>query len=89
MLNIVRNGSKNDRKGLLCQLAGHFVYFEQRMWHRDDYKLVFNASDICELYDVKNDSEEMNNLFYNKDYKKIKDEMLKELYDEMIKIKKM
>ena len=56
------------------------------MWHRDDYKLVFNASDICELYDVKNDSEEMNNLFYNKDYKKIKDEMLKELYDEMIKI---
>ena len=28
----------------------------------------------------------MNNLFYNKDYKKIKDEMLKELYDEMIKI---
>ncbi|BBM36571.1 sulfatase-like hydrolase/transferase [Pseudoleptotrichia goodfellowii] len=86
VLNIVRNGSKNDRKGLLCQLAGHFVYFEQRMWHRDDYKLVFNASDICELYDVKNDSEEMNNLFYNKDYKKIKDEMLKELYDEMIKI---
>lgn len=85
--NIVRNNETNDRKGILGQLAGHFVYFEQRMWRRKDYKLVFNASDVCELYDVKNDPLEMNNLFYNDKYKDIKKEMLQEMYDEMVKLK--
>ena len=32
----------NSRKGILGQLAGHFVFFEQRMWRRDDYKIVLN-----------------------------------------------
>ncbi|RRD39098.1 DUF4976 domain-containing protein [Leptotrichia sp. OH3620_COT-345] len=87
ILNIVRENYKNNRKGLLCQLAGHFVYFEQRMWRRKDFKLVFNASDICELYNIKDDPEEMENLFYNEKYKDIKKEMLTELYGEMTKIK--
>lgn len=83
---IVRYNQNNDRKGILAQLAGHFVYFEQRMWRRKDYKLVFNASDVCELYDVVNDPLEMHNLFYDLAYEKIKKEMLKELYLEMIKL---
>lgn len=86
LLSIVRDNKDNDRKGLLGQLAGHFVYFEQRMWRRKDYKLVFNASDLCELYDVKNDPLEMNNLFYDEKYKEIKKEMLYEMYEEMVKL---
>ena len=86
LLPILRNEKFQERKGILGQLAGHFVSFEQRMWRRKDYKLIFNATDICELYDVVNDSDEMNNLFYNPLYKSIKKEMLYELYDEMIKI---
>ncbi|UYI79250.1 MAG: DUF4976 domain-containing protein [Fusobacterium varium] len=53
--------------------------FEQRMWRRKDYKIIFNASDIGELYDIENDKEEMNNLFYNEEYKHIKKEMLEEI----------
>lgn len=87
MIDILRNGKDNDRKGVLCQLAGHFVAFEQRMWRRRDYKLVFNASDICELYDIKNDPYELTNLFYNEKYKEIKKEMLEELRAEMEKVK--
>ena len=55
MLPILRENKRNDRKGILGQLACHFLFFEQRMWRRDDYKIVFNATDVGELYDVKND----------------------------------
>ena len=83
ILPIIRENKDNGRKGLLAQLAGHFVYFEQRMWRRKDYKLVFNASDLCELYDIRHDPDEMHNLFYNPDYRAIKMEMLTEMHEEM------
>ncbi|MBE2897135.1 sulfatase-like hydrolase/transferase [Pasteurellaceae bacterium HPA106] len=87
LLPIVREGKNNTRKGVLGQLAGHFVYFEQRMWRRKDYKLVFNASDVCELYDIKNDVEELHNLFYDEAYREVKKEMLEEMYAEMTRLK--
>ena len=87
LLPILREGKRNDRKGVLGQLAGHFVAFEQRMWRRNDYKLVFNATDVGELYDLKNDPGELHNLFYDEKYAKIKREMLEELHAEMVKIK--
>lgn len=83
ILPITREHKDNDRKGLLCQLAGHFVYFEQRMWRRKDYKLVFNATDLCELYDIRKDPNEMHNLFYDDNYRTIKKEMLEEMRAEM------
>lgn len=83
ILPITREHKDNDRKGLLCQLAGHFVYFEQRMWRRKDYKLVFNATDLCELYDIRKDPNEMHNLFYDDNYREIKKEMLEEMRAEM------
>ena len=79
----LRQNQDNQRKGILAQLAGHFVYFEQRMWHRKDYKLVFNASDICELYDVKNDPAEMHNCSTNQNMKQSKKRVLEEMRQEM------
>ncbi|WP_207302873.1 sulfatase/phosphatase domain-containing protein [Lachnoclostridium sp. Marseille-P6806] len=86
LLPIVREGADNGRKGVLCQLAGHFVSFEQRMWRRKDYKLVFNASDLSELYDVVRDPGELDNLFYDPDYVAVKKEMLEEMRTEMERI---
>ena len=83
ILPIMRQHQDNQRKGVLGQLAGHFVYFEQRMWRRKDYKLVFNATDVCELYNIRNDPEEMHNLFYDSQYNSIKKEMLEEMRAEM------
>lgn len=74
------------RKGILAQLAGHFVSFEQRMWRTENYKLVFNASDLCELYDMKNDPQEIENLFYKEECKETKRKLLYELHEEMVKI---
>ncbi|MFZ7332201.1 sulfatase-like hydrolase/transferase [Avibacterium avium] len=87
LLPILRENKSNDRKGVLAQLAGHFVYFEQRMWRRKDYKLVFNASDVGELYDIRNDPEELHNLFYDPEYQQVKKEMLEEMRAEMLKYK--
>ncbi len=87
MIPILKNEDHTERKGILAQLAGHFVSFEQRMWRRKDYKLVFNASDKGELYNMEADPEEITNLFYEDKYKDIKKEMLNELYSEMQKIK--
>lgn len=87
LLSILREGKNNNRKGILGQLDGHFVAFEQRMWRRKDYKLVFNATDVGELYDLQNDPEEIHNLFYDDNFIDIKKEMLDELYSEMVKIK--
>ncbi|TCP97759.1 arylsulfatase A-like enzyme [Cricetibacter osteomyelitidis] len=86
LLPIVRENRANNRKGVLGQLAGHFVYFEQRMWRRKDYKLVFNATDLCELYDIRQDPLEMHNLFYDERYRAIKQEMLEEMRQEMKKL---
>lgn len=86
LLPILRENKPNRRKGLLAQLAGHFVYFEQRMWRRKDYKLVFNASDVCELYDVINDPHEMHNLFYDQRYVAVKKALLTELHTAMCEI---
>lgn len=83
ILPITRQQQNNQRKGLLCQLAGHFVYFEQRMWRRKDYKLVFNATDYGELYNIEQDPGEMHNLFYDSQYQAIKKEMLQEMHQEM------
>lgn len=86
VLEIVRNNKTNGRKGILAQMTGHFVYFEQRMWRRKDFKLVFNASDVCELYDLKNDPKEMRNLIDDPKYRSVKKEMMQEMYDEMMRI---
>ncbi|MGV6988526.1 sulfatase-like hydrolase/transferase [Testudinibacter sp. P80/BLE/0925] len=86
LLPITRDEKSNARKGVLAQLAGHFVYFEQRMWRRKDYKLVFNATDLCELYDVKQDPQELHNLFYDERYRELKAEMLEEMRVEMKKL---
>ena len=57
------------------------------MWRNERYKIVFNATDLCELYDLEKDPEEINNLFYDEQFKDLKKQMLKELYCEMVEIK--
>lgn len=83
LLDITRNKKSEWRDGVLAQLAGHFVSFEQRMWREEKYKLVFNASDMCELYHMKDDPMELENLFYNSEYNSVKRELLKKICREM------
>ncbi len=70
------------------QIPYSFVFFVLVVFNnRKDYKLVFNASDVGELYDVKNDPAEMHNLFYKSEYQAIKKEMLEEMHAEMVRLK--
>lgn len=87
ILPVLEEGKSNGRKAIIGQLAGHFVSYEQRMYRTKEYKLVYNATDKCELYDIINDRNEMNNLFYNIEYRSIRQKLLYELRDELRKLK--
>lgn len=53
----------------------------------DKYKLIhfYNDIDVWELYDLKKDPTEMNNLIDNKDYDSIEKDLRKELFDLQVK----
>ncbi|HEX29948.1 TPA: DUF4976 domain-containing protein [Candidatus Poribacteria bacterium] len=55
--------ARNKRDAIYCTMEGLTMIFSQRMVRTRDYKFVFNASSIGELYDLRNDPHELNNLF--------------------------
>jgi arylsulfatase A-like enzyme len=56
-----------------------FGLYTQRMIRTHELKLVWNLTDIDELYDLKNDPNEMHNLIHDPKYK----DMIKELNNEL------
>lgn len=58
--------------------------YVQRMIKDDNYKYVWNLTDIDEFYDLKNDPNELKNLIYDKKYDIELKRLRKELYYELI-----
>lgn len=56
------------------------VYFSQRTVRTKEFKFVYNAVSIDELYDLKNDPYEMNNVASNEKYKDVLREMYKKMW---------
>lgn len=51
------------RRSLMCEFHGdEFGFYTQRMVRRGAHKLVYNANDVTELYDLEADPHEMRNL---------------------------
>jgi arylsulfatase A-like enzyme len=65
----------NWRSKVYTQTNGNELYGIQRSVMTKDFKYVYNGFDYDELYDIKNDPEEMRNLARNPEYKKIIREM--------------
>ncbi len=53
------------RDDLMCQTHGHFFKYLGRLIVTDRYKYIWNDSDMDELYDLKEDPYELNNLIDN------------------------
>ncbi len=75
--------SRPERDFVYGQFTGHFTDYSQRMFRTRDYKLVFNAPESGELYDLKKDPREMNNLINHPDYKEVKQGLIIRLLKEM------
>ena len=58
-----------------------FGLFTQRMIRTAEWKYIWNATDIDELYDIQNDPGELNNLIRNKELLPVITELRKKLYD--------
>ncbi|MCA9838651.1 MAG: sulfatase-like hydrolase/transferase [Trueperaceae bacterium] len=68
------------REAIFTQCNGVELYYIQRSVKTKDYKYVFNGFDFDELYDLRNDPYEMNNLANKAGMDSIKQELLRQLW---------
>ena len=78
------NGSEDwPRKVHYAQYHGDWYgHYSARMVTDAHWKLVWNLTDLCELYDLANDPGELKNLFYNKSFKNTRDRYFEQLIEE-------
>ena len=57
--------------------------YSQRMIVTDRYKLVFNAADVDELYDLESDPAELHNLIHHQEYDEVRREMYHRMFNRM------
>lgn len=80
-LPLLRDEKPNNwRDEIHTQCNGVELYYTQRSVMTKDFKYVFNGFDFDELYDLRSDPYEMENLSCNPAYEEIKREMCKKMW---------
>lgn len=88
ILPLMENDKNWDRKVHYAQYHGDwFGHYTSRMVTDGKYKVIWNVSDVCEMYDLEKDPNEMTNVFYEDNYAKIRDEYLDIMVEEARKYK--
>lgn len=59
-----------------------YGHYSSRMVTDGEWKLVWNLTDLCELYDLASDPHELNNLFYEDAYRSVRDRYFEQLMEE-------
>lgn len=68
------------RQDIVCEFHGHHFPLQQRMLRTRDFKLVINPESINELYDLRLDPAEINNVYTVPVYDEIRRELATNLY---------
>ncbi|MFC2556485.1 MAG: sulfatase-like hydrolase/transferase [Pauljensenia sp.] len=68
------------REDIVCEFHGHHFPLQQRMLRTRDFKLVINPESINELYDLRLDPSEMNNVYTVPVYDEIRRDLATNLY---------
>lgn len=71
------------RENIVCEFHGHHFPLQQRMLRTREFKLVVNHESINELYDLRVDPAEMNNVYTVPVYDQIRRELATELYRQL------
>jgi len=74
------------RDSVYAQFYAQLFPYEQRMVRTRTHKLVYNRSDIGELYDLQNDPWEMNNLIDLPESKAVQDELMAMMREHMVRL---
>lgn len=89
-LNSVIRGEKPEdwRNSVVSTYNGQqFGLYNQRMIRNNEWKYIWNATDLDELYNLKSDPGELINLIGEKEYEPLIAELKKQLYNELEKDK--
>ena len=86
LLPLVKGESTDWREDLMCETHGHgYGYlFESRLIVHGDWKYIATKNELHELYNLKNDPFEKENLFENGEYA----DMVKEMQGRLVKWQK-
>jgi choline-sulfatase len=68
------------RDTIFTQLNGVELYYSQRTVRTKEFRYTYNGFDRDELYDLKNDPDEMKNLADNPEYEGIKHELVRSMW---------
>lgn len=71
------------RENIVCEFHGHHFPLQQRMIRTKEFKLVVSPESINELYDLRFDPAEMNNVYTVPVYDEIRKELATELYTQL------
>lgn len=83
LLPLTAGSEKWDRQVNYAQYHGDwFGHYSSRMVTDGSWKLIWNLTDLCELYDLKNDPGELKNRFYDPDCRQVRDRLMDALLDE-------
>jgi arylsulfatase A-like enzyme len=69
---------------VFAEFHGHHFPYSQRMIRTRRHKLVMNPADICELYDLEKDPDELVNRIDQADYASIQRDLFTRLYRQVI-----
>lgn len=77
-------GKNSDDVSTVSEFFGQRYSYTQRVVWYKDFKYIFNTFDNDELYDLRKDSSEMINLSDNPDYREIKKELCKKMWQKCV-----
>lgn len=83
---LFKNSNAKWRKELMSETFGHMKpHFGRVLVSESGYKYVYNENDMDELYNLKEDSFELDNLIFNEEY----DDILEDMKKKLAKIRKI
>lgn len=71
------------RENIVCEFHGHHFPLQQRMIRTRDYKLIISPESINELYDLRKDPGEINNVYTVPVYDAVRRDLATELYRQL------
>ncbi|MFT5090558.1 MAG: arylsulfatase A-like enzyme [Candidatus Latescibacterota bacterium] len=77
----------NDRDEVYCVFDRHFTVANQRMVRTRTHQFTFNSGDPGELYDLKKDPYQLNNVYGQPEYEKVRQDLMQRMDNYMIELK--
>jgi arylsulfatase A-like enzyme len=86
LANMLGQAQPTERDSIYSSFYSQIFPYEQRMIRTHTHKLVYNRSDIGELYDLVNDPWEMRNLIDLPQTKEVQDKLLDAMRAHMVRL---